>query len=348
MQQITFEIETVTPMFLSGADQNRAELRAASIKGLLRYWWRALQAESDLDKLRDRESRIFGSADERKGGASSFSIRITRSADIRTARTDEFLQRPHYKIPVEGKPFKMNILGYLAYGLYDIKKGFLRDYILPGEKFSIVITLLRRNCFDDVIAAMLAFSLFGGIGSRTRNGLGSFDISNRTEAFAAIKDSFDINNPYQTENLKKLAKQAGEVSSYSSFSKGTKVFRAKNCFSTGLDALADVGKTYRSGRGFLEAHYQFQKRQFIGAPLDPPKQIFKSFLDRHAKPYFIKIAKEGDKYRSYILYLPSKYCDGLEKDRNKHPINHDKEDKKFAEVCADFNSFLLQSMDTII
>ncbi len=36
-----FTIEVVTPAFLGGSDTN-AELRSASFKGLLRYWWRVL------------------------------------------------------------------------------------------------------------------------------------------------------------------------------------------------------------------------------------------------------------------------------------------------------------------
>lgn len=86
LRKITFEVETITPMFLSGADQSKAELRAASIKGLLRFWWRALQAESDINKLRERESQIFGSSDEERGGGSSFSLRILHDGQLKTVK----------------------------------------------------------------------------------------------------------------------------------------------------------------------------------------------------------------------------------------------------------------------
>lgn len=348
MKKFTFVIETITPMFLAGADQDKAELRAASIKGLLRFWWRALQAESDLTKLHDGESEIFGSSDEKKGG-SSFSIRVSHTGDIKTTRT-KFPDNPLYKVPVEGKIFKMNILEYLAYGLHDFKKGFLRDYILQGQKFYMVLCMKKEAYLQDILGALFVFSLFGGVGSRSRNGFGSFDILNRNEAFNAIKDVFIIDNPYHSGNLHKIIIKDVSISDYPSFSKGTKIFKARKSFSSVFDSLADVGKIYKSGRSSLEKLHQFQKRQFIGAPLDPPKETFQSFLERHAKPYFIKIAKEENSYRSYVLYLSSRYCAGKEReDRGeRRMIDHTAVNRKFETVCTEFNEFLTQHMDIVI
>jgi CRISPR-associated protein Cmr1 len=78
MNTITATFRIVTPMFISGADQSTAEIRAPSIKGVLRFWWRALnwhrfangqnnnQRESLL-RLRRDESLLFGTADQAKG-----------------------------------------------------------------------------------------------------------------------------------------------------------------------------------------------------------------------------------------------------------------------------------------
>jgi CRISPR-associated protein Cmr1 len=348
MKKMMFEIETITPMFLAGADQSKAELRAASIKGLLRFWWRALQADSDLTALRNRESQIFGSTDEKAGGGSSFSIRVTRAGDLKTIRT-KFPDNSQYKIPVEGKTFKMHILEYLAYGLYDSKnRSFQRDYIPGGQRFGVDLTIRKDAYLQDILRSMFVFCLFGGIGSRTRNGFGSFDISNKIELFEAIRsDDFAIDAPYHSNNLTKLVKVEKSMS-YPSFSRRAKVFSAKERFITALDSLADVGKIYKSGRSALEKRHQFQKRQFIGAPLYPPRESFKSFLDRHAKPYFIKIAKEGNGYRAYILYLPSLYCEGLEKESNNKPIIHDEVNMQFDAVCTEFNSFLADHMEEVL
>lgn len=350
LKKIIFEIETITPMFLAGADQGKAELRAASIKGLLRFWWRALQAEPDIDKLRKRESKIFGSSDEKLGGGSSFSLRVIPNGDLKPTK-DKFPTSPQYQMQVEGKTFKINILEYLAYGTYEHVQGqgnvFIRKYYPAKTNFNIVVRFANEVWKSEILKTVYVWSIFGGIGSRSRNGFGSFDVLNKEKAFEDIKEFVSINTPYIKENMGNLVKKENIVS-YSSFSKGAKLFKAKDSFATGLDSLADVGKIYKRSRSSLENRHFFEKRQYIGSPI-VEKKVTKSFLDRHAKPYFIKIAKEDDKYRACILYLPSFYCEGLEEDRNKSRItNHAELNTKFNKVCAEFNDFLAQNMETVI
>lgn len=350
IKKIIFEIETITPMFLAGADQSKAELRPASIKGLLRWWWRASQAESNLERLKEKENKIFGSAAEGEGGGSSFSVRIAHDGVLNSVKS-KFPDPPTYRVPVEGKNFKINILEYIAYGTYEYKKGdgnvFTREYFPPGVKFSVIIIFYKENYINEVLQALYVFSLFGGIGSRCRNGFGSFDILNKADAFQDIKDYLSIDKPYEIQNLRKLVKPVDRTS-YSSFAKLVKIFRTKDTFNSAYDSLAAVGKIYKNARSKLELRHQFEERQYIGAPI-VEKKITRSFLERHAKPYFMKITKEGSKYRSYALYLPSEYCRGKEKDdKNKNPINHSSVDKKFGEVCDRFNNFLSADMETIL
>jgi len=349
MKKITLEIETITPMFLSGANQNKAELRAASIKGLLRFWWRALQAESDIAELRKKEAGIFGSSDEKTGGGSSFSIQIISTSDLKATK-DKFPSDEQYQVPVDGKSFKINILEYLAYGTYEYipKKGniFTREYFPPKLTFNIVVSFTDDTIKKGVLNAFHVWSIFGGTGSRSRNGFGSFNVVNKENAFEDLNDTLFVCSPYEKQYLIKIIK-GDSLTSYPSFTKGTKLFKAKETFDSGLKSLADVGKIYRSGRIKLEQKHSFDKRQYIGSPI-VEKKVTKSLLDRHAKPYFIKIAKEGDRYRAYILYLPSKYCDGLEKDRSGHSINHINVDREFTEACNEFNDFLTQNMDIVL
>jgi CRISPR-associated protein Cmr1 len=358
INKITFDIETITPMFLAGADQNKAEPRAASIKGLLRFWWRALQAEPDLEELRKKENEVFGSSDEKTGGGSSFSLRLTSGDSLKPLI--DFPNVNIHKIMVrstkQGRSFPINILEYLAYGPYDPKLRRIKRQYLPVEtRFSCIATFFDHSYISQVLEVFFVFGLFGGLGSRCRNGFGSFIYKNDKEIFSELSTKYSITEPYSEYNLKQLVKQIAPQA-YSSFTIGTKVFRLKELHDTWDIALAEVGKIYRGIRVgekklnnlVFEQKHTFSKRQYIGAPLDPYQENFHSFLERHAKPYFIKIAKENDRYRGYILYLPSKYCDGLEEDRSRRSINHDLEDKKFADVCSEFNMFLSQYMDTVI
>ncbi|OOP55636.1 MAG: type III-B CRISPR module RAMP protein Cmr1 [Candidatus Brocadia carolinensis] len=202
IDKICFEIETVTPMFLAGADGKTAELRTASLKGLLRYWWRAFQAESDLSKLRDKEAKIFGSIE--RGG--SFSIQMKHES-FKSTRN----KLPNHPVPVEGKTFTINILEYLAYGTYEYERGkgnvFARDYIPPNTKFSVILNFFNENYKKEILKAFYVFSLFGGVGSRNRNGFGCFEILNKSEVFENIKNAFSVDAPYKTDNLAKLIKK---------------------------------------------------------------------------------------------------------------------------------------------
>ena len=64
MQTITFTCETITPMFLNGADGTTPELRAPSIKGALRFWWRAMNGHLTIRELQKREVELFGGSYE--------------------------------------------------------------------------------------------------------------------------------------------------------------------------------------------------------------------------------------------------------------------------------------------
>jgi len=65
-------------MFLAGADGQTPELRPPSVKGLMRFWWRAKNEHLSPEELKKEEGEIFGASDE-KIGKSKFSIRVFSS-----------------------------------------------------------------------------------------------------------------------------------------------------------------------------------------------------------------------------------------------------------------------------
>ncbi|GCE46981.1 type III-B CRISPR module RAMP protein Cmr1 [Thermosporothrix hazakensis] len=61
-----FTLRTLTPLFLAGANQKAAELRAPSFRGQMRYWYQALVAgvegPENLQALREVEFAVFVSS----------------------------------------------------------------------------------------------------------------------------------------------------------------------------------------------------------------------------------------------------------------------------------------------
>ncbi|WP_040579547.1 type III-B CRISPR module RAMP protein Cmr1 [Methylobacter tundripaludum] len=72
MTEIILKLRVVTPLFIAGAEQEQqAELREPSIKGLLRFWYRAIYPDDP-----EGEAKIFGG--QGKGqGQSGVLLRIT-------------------------------------------------------------------------------------------------------------------------------------------------------------------------------------------------------------------------------------------------------------------------------
>jgi len=140
----TFDIEVVTPMFLGGADPKKAELRVPSIKGALRFWWRAINAHLPLPQLKDQEATLFGDPGD-EHGKSKVHLKIDKSINYDGKSTEN-------PVPHRNVPFKFPCLN-------------------AGEKFSII----ARG--DEKIFELLKFvSIVGGIGKRSRRGFGSFRI----------------------------------------------------------------------------------------------------------------------------------------------------------------------------
>jgi len=175
MQKISFQCETITPMFMSGADGSSPELRAPSIKGAIRFWWRAMHGNLDLEDLKNREAKIFGGSGE-KEGKSNVIIKITKYLEY------------------DGK--------YVNYPTPHNKR-FDQPAFRPSKEFKIILFLKRKIEFDDVRfgieqlkSLFRLISILGGLGRRSRRGFGSFKITEINEE--------PFTEDITTENIKKL------------------------------------------------------------------------------------------------------------------------------------------------
>ncbi|MCR6544723.1 type III-B CRISPR module RAMP protein Cmr1 [Dehalobacterium formicoaceticum] len=168
MEKLSFECELISPLFQYGADQNNPEFRAPSMKGVLRYWWRAAQAEANISALRSLEGRIFGGTNTKadlngkaegekstkQEGRSCFAIRMThKKVDIRKEA-----MLPHKK---EYKA-KANANAIVMYTNFGVEFSFIR---MPDEFSPAHLQTLFELT-----------SLLGGMGGRSRRGFGSFRI----------------------------------------------------------------------------------------------------------------------------------------------------------------------------
>ena len=336
MYKVTFECETITPMFLAGADPRTPELRAPSIKGALRFWWRAMHGHLPLNQLREEEAKIFGGV-EKDQGKSAFSIVVTGKFQSSSTR----FPRQTVQITSRGRTFPINILEYLAYGTYQYRKGqgnvFIRDYIPPKSQFTVTLLSLHQELIEDLKNLFFIFTNFSGLGSRSRNGFGNFGIKNAAELglkpidFKSFKSRFN----------------GTDIFGFTGFSKKMRILKTKKEFDSWDQALAEIGKAYREARGKLEPKHKYDKRQYLGAPIVVNKRTV-SILERRAKPFFIHIQKtQSNKHHAYFFYLPSRYCEGLDKDRNGHKIDHRRVNIEFLTYTEEFVNIMIKNPNLI-
>lgn len=319
MPSITFELETVTPLFLAGADQTAAELRPPAFRGALRYWFRALIGgyywdNSTLQKLREVESSLLG--DTNTYGSSKIILRIIN--------TPEFKPLPVPMIQDRQRKKDGSGIGYLFFSMDMQNRKAIG--VNQAVKFSLKIStrlnpnISKEEAEKNLLIAVNCFwfaIILGGIGSRERRGAGSLrvieiqsqDIENQQLPLFILNKNQDILsqslknqiqkariNLFQTleidlANLSKIT----QLPDLETFNKQTMaIYLINDKFDSWREALDFIGQQYGNFRS--EEIPKIRKRAVFGLPLKPVDEI-----NRRSSPFRIKIIKSLDGF--YILLM---------------------------------------------
>jgi len=302
MDSKEFDVEVVTPMFLGGANTQDAELRVPSIKGMLRFWWRATCGIDSLKKMKEKEAEIFGSTDRK----ASFSIQIEKPDNTKPVLKN---LPQGWRVHVENKEFKIGIIDYLAYGVRDHKKGYTRAHIPSGSSFKLKFFFYDKNQQENILNAFYSFVNHGGLGAKNRNGFGSLYLKNSKKIdFTSI----DEMKEYTVQSNKSL------------------LFKNFKMYKKWEDALSEIGLAYRTARLSVEKKRNWNKRLLIGRPIVQTGDS----QERHAKPYFLHVNKlDNGNYKGQILFMPYKYLSG-HKDYSQDKF------KQYQETCEKMNNKL--------
>nr|NQU89437.1 type III-B CRISPR module RAMP protein Cmr1 [Bacteroidota bacterium] len=176
MEKLIFECETITPMFLAGADGTTPELRTPSIKGALRFWWRALHGHLPLADLKIQETEIFGGTNPAKRSAVIFNIK--NHSDL---------------LPFNLPPKEQNSgIAYLWYSNYmNNRQGFF------VKNFTIEFKSNNLELLHQAGDAFWLLQNFGALGTRSRRCAGSFKLNSVTGTI----DTPHLFSPITTDSL---------------------------------------------------------------------------------------------------------------------------------------------------
>ena len=147
----TYNLKFITPAFLCGANQSKAELRAPSIRGALRWWFRVLGG------TREEEESVFGSVRGK-------------------AKESKVVVRCEEETPVHGR-FESQSPYLTFFVTHGGERNQPNAYFAAGTTFKIIID--SSALVDDEIEAkfdraLKCFLLLGTLGSRATRGFGAF------------------------------------------------------------------------------------------------------------------------------------------------------------------------------
>lgn len=166
MPQLRLTVQSITPLLMYGADnkddrQNTSlraepELRASSIRGVLRYWLRAVLGakESFTSKVFEAESAILGSTE----AGSKVQVRVQAGRSMQT-------EDGQYVLPRQTHGFALR-----------------HNAFMPGSEFRITLAthpLYSGNALapdGDLMKAVFLMVHFGGLGRRARRGSGNLRV----------------------------------------------------------------------------------------------------------------------------------------------------------------------------
>jgi CRISPR-associated protein Cmr1 len=159
MKTETFHLEFITPCFCGGADPSHAELRASSIRGQMRWWFRALGGTPE------EEREAFGGVHANSPSASSFAVRVRTEPG--TGEKDWHSDR---KIPRQGIGSKTYLLGFFCGRTNRLQPS---GALAPGSKATVTLTF-RRPPPHKLGRAIRTFFSIGALGFRSTRAAGAF------------------------------------------------------------------------------------------------------------------------------------------------------------------------------
>lgn len=292
-------LELVTPAFLAGANQQAedCELRPATLRGQLRWWWRTMHAGYlDVATLRQLEGAIWG--DTKTGAAISLHLGPMKPAGTST-NPKAFRKNNHRGATSQG-------LFYVSYGMDEPPKAS-RFYLEAGRKWELTIlargysppkdlkqdgkdkrppwTLDAPLILAQAKAALALLCRYGGVGSKSRKGFGSLfsaDCDSLNDSFCAqeadkIRRAMNANTEFQenwvhSPSLKQMLTMPEKAV------KESDVWKALGC----------LGGAYQDT---VKARDKNQRRNF-GLPR-------RADAGRHASPLILKISRKHDGTKVY-------------------------------------------------
>ncbi|MCU7863534.1 MAG: type III-B CRISPR module RAMP protein Cmr1 [Candidatus Thiodiazotropha sp. (ex Lucinoma borealis)] len=346
LYSITYQVKTITPIYGGGVEAGVVDpdmpIRAAGIRGQLRYWWRFLQSNRKDDKrlegkeLYDAERAIWGGMKTNRDGNDKKDCDAAGKVSV------------HVVINTKSQSENCNTLANNRPGIqYALFSAIQNDHELQDKEVKFTLDLraykkepnneskacnrgLTQEQWDSVFLTVRWWVNFCGIGARTRRGLGAIEVEGIASLSEEEVDAYGC-------KLKMLNSANDSIQAWNSAIE--KLFQFRQGRGIGLGR--EQGNDNRPGRSHWpepdtirtlthrhghpvnhEAVGSFPRAMF-GLPIifeirghgEPPKtHLLPDGIDssRMASPLIIKPVADGNgNYIPTALLLPTKHLDDL-------------------------------------
>lgn len=189
----TYACKLVTPMYGGGVRAGEVDrelpIRATSIRGQLRFWWRVACGPFDSSgTMFAQECAIWGGIGKGGATASRVSVRVRNVSPVQTKPAHRYTPDP--KNPGKLKSFPVVEAWADGYSLFSAQGKLARnrtdfeeapsELALKGLTFELTIgraSTLTEQQNREIERALRWWASFGGLGARTRRGLGSIQVA---------------------------------------------------------------------------------------------------------------------------------------------------------------------------
>lgn len=307
MNEIKATFRIVTPMFLGGANTSELAdtIRPPSIKGAMRFWWRALtwgriraQASDDnaaLSELHRQEADLFGlAAGANAGGQSRLSLNVR---DFKRLGDGEI---------VSNWPLRNTGSGYLGLGLFEsghrdkgtyqaARKAFPED-----RTFTLALRFrpnTRQEQIEELRETLHVFGLLGGLGSRgQRRGFGSVALTKLDGQDTSIASKEAYRSAVERVFVSAVS---APVPPYTALSQDSSFKLFPQTHSKARSAHNALGDAYKQHRG-QASNLRGRAKIGFGLPL-----MDVDTNNRRASPLHFHVHPVGNEFVGVVLYLPS-------------------------------------------
>jgi CRISPR-associated protein Cmr6 len=308
-----------TPAFLAGSLQEMDDcaLRSATLRGLLRWWWRTMHAGHMTPREMLKLERLLwggiaGSNAEGSASAISISLEPIGSVSPVLYRKQEVANAHGLRKPT--RPKAMQGVAYITYGMDDRSRS--RYYVPDGTRWELRIIadpvppLPSQQVLDQAQCALWLLMNFGGSGSKARKGFGCIEGDAGTSGIAeCVQRAMEIRTAMGLQN-----RSSGFLRQSPSLEDALGPVDVSIPTKDVWCALDQLGDAIQE---FAQLYKHRVEKKALGLPRrmkesDPELQQ----LGRHSSPVHFHLRNDGSGFRTTIIAFPSEKLRGFDKNRD--------------------------------